>query len=149
MAFGPLELMVLSFPADRFDTGVRTTLDRLTAAWEMRVVDVLVVRTDAAGTASAVELSELPGLRDDRVWLARLASGLITESDVTEVGAQIGDRRDALAVLLEHRWVRDLADEVAACNGTVVALTHIPGAPDHCPVRTRSMPDPNRLITTS
>ena len=41
------------------------------------------------------------------------------------------DRTDALAVLLEHRWVTDLARRVAASSGTVVALTHIPGAPGH------------------
>lgn len=79
MAFGPLELMVLSFPPERLNEGVWATLDHLTAAWEMRVVDVLAVRTDPAGGVSVVELSELPGLRGDRAWLSRLASGLITE----------------------------------------------------------------------
>ncbi|MEU8240269.1 DUF6325 family protein [Actinoplanes missouriensis] len=131
MAFGPLELMVLSFPADQLTDGVRATLNRLTTAGEMRIVDVLVVRTDAAGGACAVELSELPGLHGDRVRLGRLATGLITESDIDEVAAMVDDQTDALAVLLEHRWVRDLAGPIAASRGSIVALTHIPGAPGH------------------
>ncbi|MEU4691479.1 DUF6325 family protein [Actinoplanes sp. NPDC023714] len=131
MAFGPLELMVLSFPADQLSDGVRATLNRLAAAGEMRVVDALVVRTDAAGGAYSVELSQLGGLRDDRRRLARLATGLITESDIDEVAAMVDDETDALAVLLEHRWVRDLAGPVAASRGNIVALTHIPGAPGH------------------
>jgi hypothetical protein len=62
MALGPLELMVLSFPAQRLGDGIRATLDRL-------------------------------------------------------------------AVLLEHRWVHDLADRVAHSRGTVVSLKHITGIP--------------------
>jgi hypothetical protein len=149
MAFGPLELRVLSFPAERLSDGVRVTLDHLSAAAEMRVVDVLAVRTDPAGCACTVELSALPELGGDRARLARLASGLITESDIAEVAAVVGDKRDALAVLLEHRWVRDLAGPVAAFDGSIVALTHIPGAPGHGRVRIRNSHDQNRLITTS
>ena len=129
MAFGPLELMVLSFPADHLSDGVRATLNRLAAAGEMRVVDALVVRADAAGGAYSVELGQLGGLRDDRRRLARLATGLITESDIDEVAAMVDDETDVLAVLLEHRWVRDLAGPVAASRGNILALTHIPGAP--------------------
>ena len=128
MALGPLELIVLSFPAARLNDGVLATLDRLDGAPGVRVVDVLVVRTDAAGGACAVELSELPGLGGDPVALSRLVTGLITETDIDEVGELVDDRTDALAVLVEHLWVNDLATEVALTDGTVLALMHIPNA---------------------
>jgi hypothetical protein len=127
MALGPLELVVVSFPAHRLTDGVRATVDQLIAAGEMRIVDVLVIRTDAAGGACAVELSELPGLRGDLAALTPLASGLITESDIDEVAPLVDIENDALAVLLEHRWVQDLAGPLAASGGTIVALNHIPG----------------------
>jgi hypothetical protein len=130
MALGPLELIVLSFPADQLNDGALATLERLSRGGEMRVVDVLVVRTDSAGGACPVELCELPGLTGDLGW-AGPATGLITESDIDELAWLVDDRTDALAVLLEHRWVTDLARRVAASSGTVVALTHIPGAPGH------------------
>jgi hypothetical protein len=128
MALGPLELIVLSFPMARLNDGVRTTLDRLHGAPGVRVVDVLVVRTDAAGGACGVELSELPGLAGDPLDLARMATGLITETDIDEVGELVDERTDALAVLVEHLWVNDLASEVASTDGTVLALMHIPNA---------------------
>lgn len=140
MALGPLELMVLSFPANRLGEGVRATLDRLFVAGQMRIVDVLVIRTDAAGGACAVELSELACLRGDRTGMARLASGLITESDIDEVAGMVDKDTDALAVLLEHRWVQDLAGPVAASDGSIVALTHIPGVPWHSRVPAVSRP---------
>ncbi|GIF40309.1 hypothetical protein Axi01nite_46200 [Actinoplanes xinjiangensis] len=138
MALGPLELMVLSFPAERLGEGVRATLALLAVAGEMRVVDVLVIRTDGAGGACAVELSELPCLHGE-VHLARLASGLITESDIDDVAGLVDGQTDALAVLLEHRWVQDLAGPVAASSGCIVALTHIPGAPWHSRVPVTSL----------
>jgi hypothetical protein len=127
MKLGPLELVVMSFPAHRLNEGVRATLDQLIAAGEMRIVDVLVIRTDAAGGACAVELGELPGLRGDLAVLASLATGLITESDIDEVAPRVDTANDALVVLLEHRWVQDLAGPLAASDGTIVALNHIPG----------------------
>ncbi|KUL27991.1 DUF6325 family protein [Actinoplanes awajinensis] len=136
MAMGPLELMILSFPAERLNDGVLATLNRLSRAGDMRVVDVLVVRTDSAGGSCTVEICELPGLPRDTGW-ARLATGLITETDLDEVARLVDDHTDALAVLLEHRWVNDLAGRVAAVKGTIVALTHIPGAPGrHRPMLT-------------
>lgn len=126
MALGPLELIVLSFPAARLNDGVLATLERLRGAPGMRVVDVLVVRTDAVGGACPVELNELPGLRADARTLSRLATGLITETDIDEVGELVDEETDALAVLVEHLWVSDLASDVAETDGTVLALVHIP-----------------------
>ena len=126
MALGPLELIVLSFPAAKLNDGVLATLDRLHGAPGVRVVDVLVVRTDAVGGACPVELNELPGLAGDLLDLARLATGLITETDIDEVGELVDEETDALAVLVEHLWVNDLASEVASSDGTVLALMHIP-----------------------
>jgi hypothetical protein len=130
MALGPLELIILSFPAERLNDGALAALEGLSRGGEMRVVDVLVIRTDSAGGACTVELCELPGLPGELGW-TRLATGLITESDIDEVAWLVDDDTDALAVLLEHRWVDDLAGRVAASSGTIVALTHIPGAPGH------------------
>ena len=126
MALGPLELIVLSFPAARLNDGVLATLDQLLVAPGVRVLDVLVVRTDAVGGACAVELSELPGLGFDPQTQARLATGLITETDVDEVGELVDQHTDARAVLVERLWVNDLASEVASTDGTVLALLHIP-----------------------
>jgi len=128
MALGPLALIVLCFPAKRLNDGVLATLERLDRAAGVRVVDVLVVRTDAVGGACSVELNELPGLGGDPVALARLATGLITETDIDEVGDLVDEQTDALAVLVEHLWVNDLACEVASTDGTVLALMHIPNA---------------------
>jgi hypothetical protein len=125
MAMGPLELVVLSFPAERFSDGARAALRQFPAWGEMRVVDAVVVRIDVAGRARAVELNEVPSLRG----LASLTGGLITQVDVAEVAELVDDGSEALAVLLEHHWVLDLESPLARSDGSIVALTHISGAP--------------------
>jgi hypothetical protein len=134
MVLGPLELIVVCFPATQLNEGVRATLDRLALVGDMRVVDVLVVRTDAAGGACAVELSELPGLRVDPVVLARLATGLITETDIDDIADLVDNSTDAVVVLVEHIWVQNLARQMVAVDGTVLALMHVP-AVQRVPVR--------------
>ncbi|MET0419537.1 MAG: DUF6325 family protein [Actinoplanes sp.] len=128
MALGPLELLVVCFPSTRLADGVVATLERLAKAGDLRIADVLVVRTDAAGGACPVELTEIPGLPGDPVALTRLATGLITETDVDEIAELVDNDIDALAVLVEHLWVNDLAGEVAATDGTVLAVLHVPAA---------------------
>jgi hypothetical protein len=58
--------------------------------------------------------------------MARLATGLITETDIDEIAALVDHSTDAVAVLVEHVWVNDLADQMAGADGTVLALLHIP-----------------------
>lgn len=122
MALGPLETIVVTFPRQHLVDGVRATLDRLTAVRSMGIVDVLIIRTDPATRPQAVELGDLPGLRA----LAGLATGLLPQTDIDEVAALVPAGTDALAVLLEHRWVRELAGPVGACRGTIVAVHHVP-----------------------
>jgi hypothetical protein len=124
MTFGPLETIVVTFPRCDLVDGVRVTLDRLATVDSMSVVDVLVIRTGAA-RPQAVELGDLPGLQR----LGGLATGLLPQTDIDEVAALLPAGTDALAVLLEHRWVRDLADPVDVCHGTIVAVRHITAVP--------------------
>jgi hypothetical protein len=129
MELGPLELIVLTFPADRLAGGVAATLDRLAGAGDVRVVDAVLVRTDAAGGACAMELAELPGLRGTPATFEAIASGLITEADVDEIAAVVDAGTDAVAVLVEHRWAADIAGQATASDGIMVASARIP--PEH------------------
>ncbi|MET8149951.1 DUF6325 family protein [Actinoplanes sp. NPDC005259] len=91
----------------------------------VRVVDALVVRSDAAGRACSMEIDDVPDLADGRDRFGGLTSGLITGTDVDDVAALVGRGTDALAVLVQLQWVNDLADLVATTNGSVVALTPV------------------------
>jgi hypothetical protein len=111
MVLGPMELVVRCYPAAQLNDGVQATLDRLGAVGDMRIVDILVVRTDAAGGACAVELNELPGLRIDPDTLVRLRAGLITETDIDDVADLVDHGTDAVVVLMEYVRAPDPAGQ--------------------------------------
>jgi uncharacterized membrane protein len=128
MTWGPLELVVMSFPADRLPAGVGAALDRLATSADVRLVDALVVRTDTDGTVFAVELTDLPGLDGLPPGWDVTADGLISEADMREIAATVTSGDDAVALLVEHRWSADLAERVAGQNGVLVASAPIPAA---------------------
>jgi hypothetical protein len=127
MALGPLELIVLSFPCGQDSTTASWRHStRLLGAPGVRVLDVLVVRTDAVGGACPVELNELPGIGGDPLALARLATGSSPRPTSTRSASSSMTKPTPLAVLVEHQWVNDLASDVASTDGTVLRLLHIP-----------------------
>ncbi|SHN45138.1 DUF6325 family protein [Cryptosporangium aurantiacum] len=126
MVLGPLELMVLTFPADRLDEGVRAALDPLAGGSGMRIADAVAVCEDPVSGTRSVELRDLPGLAGD---LTGLATGLIAEADLRQVSTLVDARTVALVVLLEHGWIHELSDSVAAAHGRIHGLTHISGLP--------------------
>ena len=126
MTWGPLELVVLTFPAERMPAGIGAALDRLATSPDVRLVDALVVRTGADGTVSAVELTDLPGLDDPPPGWDAPAEGLISEADMREIAAAVATGEDAVALLVEHRWSADLAERVAGQDGVLVATAPIP-----------------------
>ncbi|WP_250030225.1 DUF6325 family protein [Paractinoplanes maris] len=124
--WGPLELLVLTYPAERLVDGAAATLEHLTGAPGVRVVDALVVRSGEAGAATAVELADLPGLRGLAADYA--SSGLVSEDDLPEIASVVPPGADALAVLVEHTWIAGLSDRAAGLEGSVVAAVRIPSA---------------------
>nr|WP_020516054.1 DUF6325 family protein [Actinoplanes globisporus] len=123
MGWGPLELVVMTFPAARLPAGIAAALERLVESADVRVVDALVVRTGPDGVVSAVELTDLPGMPPG--WDAPI-EGLISEQDMREISAAVATGEDAVALLVEHRWSADLAERVAGLDGVIVASAAIP-----------------------
>ncbi|WP_433291840.1 DUF6325 family protein [Actinoplanes sp. CA-030573] len=126
MSWGPLELVVVTFPPARLPAGVTVALDRLATSPDVRLIDALVVRTGPDGAVSAVELADLPGLNGRASGWDAPVEGLITEDDMREIAAAVAPGEDALALLVEHRWSADLAERVAAEDGVLVASAPIP-----------------------
>src|SRR5207248_11778267 len=60
MSLGPFEFVVLAFPGQGLAPDVRTALECLAEAGDLRVADALVVRKDSSGTTRVAELRTGP-----------------------------------------------------------------------------------------
>ena len=74
MSLGPIEIIVIGFPENRFTGEIVPALTDLVEAGFVRIVDLVFVTKDDDGTVSALELNELDDIRLRRVHHARRRS---------------------------------------------------------------------------
>lgn len=129
MPLGPIEVLVIGFPGNRFNGEIMPELERLVETGTISIVDGLFVSKDDAGDVSFFELGEVGS--DDAV--ARLAElldqveSLISDDDVAELAAGLEPGSSAAMLVFEHRWAKPLRDAVVDSGGVLVANFRVPG----------------------
>jgi len=141
-SLGPIQMLTLAFPGNRFKGEILPELDRLKSEGTVRVIDLLMVRKDPQGnvmvtTASDLDFREATALgsyfgalagvaaagpegfeRGAIAGAAELADGhVFDEDDVFRVTQALDADTSAVMVLLEHTWARKLLDAVARAEG--------------------------------
>lgn len=139
---GPIQMLTLAFPGNRFTGEILPELDRLKSHGTVRVIDMLLVRKDAQGnvfvaTASDLDFEEATALgsylgalagfeaagpagveRGAIAGAAELADGhIFDEDDIFRVTQALDPNTTAVMILLEHTWARTLLDAVARAQG--------------------------------
>jgi uncharacterized membrane protein len=139
---GPIQMLTLAFPGNRFQGEILPELDRLKSEGVVRVIDMLIVRKDSQGkvmvaTASDLDFGEATALgsyfgalagfaaagpagfeRGALAGAAELADGhVFDEDDIFRVTQALDPDTTAAMILLEHVWSRRLLDAVTRANG--------------------------------
>jgi Family of unknown function (DUF6325) len=126
MGFGPIELLVVSFPRDATgDVGhaVRSLVDSGT----IRIIDVVFVTKDRDGKVTSKEIVEF----DDRSYatfdpLVEDVAGLLKESDVEWLARMMEPDTSAGMMLFEHTLAGGFAEAVRHAGGKVLMAERIP-----------------------
>jgi uncharacterized membrane protein len=144
MAIGPVQLIVLGFPAPDFHGQIIDELERLRQTDTVRVIDALAVHKDMDG---GLEIAHLSNLTDDEaVELGTKIGALIglgiegeegmragaeagaeaaaaggvqafSDSDAWDVVEDIPNGTAAALLLIEHHWAVPLRDAIASAGG--------------------------------
>jgi uncharacterized membrane protein len=127
MDIGPVEILVVAFPENQFTGEVAPALEELVTSGLIRVIDLVFVTKDADGTVVGVELSDL----DDATGAAfqphvEEPSGLLSEEDIADLGAELEPNSSAAILLFEHLWATKFRDAVVDSGGQLVASIRIP-----------------------
>lgn len=143
MTIGPVQLIVLGFPAPDFHGQIIEELERLRASDTVRVIDALAVHKLVGGEIEVAHLSNLTdeeaievgsavgaliGLGIDgeegaeagaELGAAAAADGarLLSEEEAWDVVEQIPEGTAAAVLLIEHHWAVPLRDAVVAAGG--------------------------------
>ena len=124
---GPVDWIVVEFPGSRFNGQIAPALLDLVERDLVRVLDLLVLKKDDDGSLEAFELSDLDlgEVGDLRTYEAELAM-LLSEEDVTSLGAAIEPGSSAAVLVWENTWAAPFASAVRRSGGQLVASGRIP-----------------------
>jgi uncharacterized membrane protein len=129
MSVGPVELLVIKFPGNRFSGEVAPALAELVESGLIRVIDVLFASKSVDGTVTVQEIAELD--EDEYAAFDPLvgeSSGLLTAEDVRQLTSTLENNSSAGLLLFEHVWATRFRDAVAHANGEVMLNERIPHA---------------------
>ncbi len=130
LTLGPIEVLVIAFPENRFTGEIMPELERLVASGTITIVDGLFVTKDADGNTAFVELAEVDA-DDDAAALAGVldhVEGLVSDEDVEAMTADLEPDSSAAILVFEHTWAKPLRDAVVGAGGILAANMRIPGA---------------------
>lgn len=126
---GPVDYMVVGFPADKadFSGAMADELKQLMASGTVRVLDLMIVTKAEDGTVAIAELrdrdeSEVGELRSLEAEL----SLLLAAEDVERVGADLEPGSTAAVLVWENTWAGPLASAIRHSGGELISAGRIP-----------------------
>ena len=130
MALGPIAVIVVGFPGNRFNGEIIPELEKLVESDTISVVDGLLVMKTADGEVEFVEFDQ-DGENADAARLAGLfdqIDSLISDEDVDELAAGLEPNSSAAILVFEHTWAKPFRDAIVASGGVLAADFRVPGA---------------------
>jgi hypothetical protein len=129
MSFGPIELLMIKFPGNRFSGAIARELGELVEAGTIRLIDILFVRKDEYGGLTVLEINDLDD--DDYIVFDPIVAditGLLSTDDVRHLSNALGTDSSAGLMVFENTWATRFVDAVANAGGEVVLNERIPRA---------------------
>ena len=129
MSFGPIELLMIKFPGNRFSGQIAPALTELVETGTIRVIDILFVRKDEEGGLTVLEINDL----DDDEYavfdpIVADITGLLSEDDIRHLSGALEPNSSAGLMVFENTWAARFVDAVANAGGVVVLNERIPRA---------------------
>ncbi len=129
MALGPVELLLVKFPGNKFKGEIVPALEELVDNSTIRIIDLLFAKRDNEGNLKVLELNDLD--KDTYAVFDPLVSdisGLITKEDMQKLANGLENNSSAALMLFENTWATRFRDAVLNANGRVLFNERIPRA---------------------
>ena len=127
MSLGPLELLVVKFPGNRFTGEIAPALTELVEGGLIRVIDILFVYKDEASEMTVLEINDLDD--DDFSRFDPVVAditGMLTHDDARQLAAGLEDNSSGAIMLFENTWATKFRDTLVRANGELVLNERIP-----------------------
>ena len=125
---GPIDYLVVEFPADRQPDGSALPLLRdLVEKGTIRILDLAFVRRNADGSVVGVDIADV-GLQGevDVTLFAEASSGLLDGDDLHQAGSALEPGCSAAVLVYENTWAAPFATALRRNGAQLVAAGRIP-----------------------
>ena len=125
---GPVDYLVVEFPADREPDGTALPiLADLAAAGIIRVLDLAFIQKGEDGTVVGIDIADT-GLRGefDVTLFAEASSELLDADDLTEASSALEPGRLGAVLVYENTWAAPFAKALRANGAELVASGRVP-----------------------
>jgi hypothetical protein len=114
MALGPVDIVIIGFPGNKFTGKIAPALMELVESGTVRVIDLLFVSKDADGITTTIDISDLdPEAGPAFLEVSVAEHGALGPEDAEEVADDLPPDSSALLIAFENSWA---AKFVAACR---------------------------------
>ncbi len=124
--FGPVEVVVVAFPGSNFSGGIAPALAKVVDNGSINIVDLAFITKDNDENINIVELSETEGPLALLAETLEEVFDLLNDEDLDAIGQGLPPGSSAAAIVIEHKWARELAGAVMDSDGQVVLNERIP-----------------------
>jgi len=124
---GPIDFLLVEFPGDGMTGEAAAALLDLVERGVVRIYDLLVVRKDADGTFSGIDVADLSA--DDLGGFTAFAgarSGLLGDEDLAEAADAMEPGTVAAMVVYENTWAIPFVAAARRSGAEVIAGARIP-----------------------
>ncbi len=129
MPLGPIDLLVVKFPGNKFSGEILPALADLVDGGTIRIVDCLVAIRDDAGDLAVVDFGDLD---EDAIKALAISeselSRSLTEEDATTLASTLEPGSSIGILLYENTWATGVADALRNASGELVMHERIPRA---------------------
>jgi len=126
-ALGPIDILVLEFPGNRFTGAGLRELHKQVAAGIISIIDLVIVTKNEAGQVSALNLHDIgPDASAALSQLQATVSQMLTSDDIEAVGEQLANNSTAAIMLYENTWAARIKQAIIEAKGRVVMQARVP-----------------------
>jgi hypothetical protein len=127
MSIGPVDLVVIKFPGNRFSGEIIPAIQRVVDNGTIRIIDILFAIRQGEDDVRVLEIGEL---EDDLLQrfdpVVADVTGLLTANDAKQLTAGLAPNSSVALLLFENTWARNVADAIANASGEVLLTERIP-----------------------
>ena len=127
MAFGPVDVIIIGFPGNKFTGRIAPALMELVDSGTIRVIDLLFVSKDPNGRVTTIEASDLdPDSGPSYLAIDVVQPGALGPEDADEVSDDLAPNSSALLIAFENAWAAKFAEACRAADAVVIDQIRIP-----------------------